>query len=340
MSKLWLSSLVLLLLLPATASPAAPTPKSVYSSYQGIKAFVSGTRTENLIQHSLVRSSSAANLVYKTPRTGSAAVKTRQLLSVAQSKGDISMIEMIHLGDAYRALGNKAPRLLARCLNTPRCHHASFIKSQQRSFLHQKMSEAMPHLSPTAVNHKVGELNERVMNRYYTASGWRQLPGEVGRNGIDGLFIKYSRDGSIRDVLVSESKYNFSPLGNTRHGKQMSRQWVLKKVDDLYRSTGNARYAEIRRFVERDDYRSILWRLRPSADGSGIFVIQRQRVMDNAGVLTLEGIRGGYRMVVDRAANQTIDILKPGNNFHAGIARNIQSVFDDIVQAERRRVAR
>ncbi|MGE4533469.1 hypothetical protein [Halomonas sp.] len=198
----------------------------------------------------------------------------------------------------------------------------------------------MPHLSPSAINHKVGELNERVMNRYYTSSNWRQLPGEVGRNGIDGLFVKFRRDGSIRDVLVSESKYNFSPLGNTLHGRQMSQQWTLRKADELYRATGDPRYREVKNFIEQGKYRSILWRLKPAADNSGFLAIQRLRVSDNAGILSFDEIRGGHRMLVDRVANQTIDVTQPANAFQASMARHIQSAFDDIVSEEYARIAR
>ncbi|MGM0632064.1 MAG: hypothetical protein ACQETO_02715 [Pseudomonadota bacterium] len=252
----------------------------------------------------------------------------------AQAKNDISIIDQLSLGPAYRNLGGDAPQLLAHCLNSYRCEHANFIINQQRSSLHRRMSWEMPHLSPTALNHKVGELNERVMNLYYTSTGWRQLPGEVGRNGIDGLFVKYRQDGSIRDVLVSESKYNFSPLGNTRNGTQMSRLWTEAKIDDLYRSTSDPRYLEVQRFVQQGSYRSIVWRLAPSADSDSIFVIQRRRVTDNGGVLSTEEIRGGHRMLVDREANQTIDMNNPLNEFQATMSRSIQRGIEDIVDEE------
>lgn len=336
----FLLTVTILGLLPISSGLAAPTPKSVQSGYHSIKSLIIGTRTINMAQRSLALGGSSVHIAYKVPKIGTNAMKTRHLLSVAQSRGDVSAVQMVQLGKVYRVLGNEAPRLLAKCLNAPGCRHSEFLVNQRRSYFHRQFSEAMPHLSPSAINHKVGELNERVMNRYYTSSGWRQLPGEVGRNGIDGLFVKYRRDGSVKDVLVSESKYNFSPLGNTQHGKQMSKQWTLKKLDDLYKSTGNPRYMEIRRLVEQDKYRNILWRLVPSTDGSSVVTIQRQRITDRSGVLARENIRGGHRMMVDRVANQAIDTLQPGNAFQSGIARSIRQEFDNIVSEEQLRVGR
>lgn len=69
-------------------------------------------------------------------------------------------------------------------------------------------------------------------------------------------------------------------------------------------------------------------------------MLQRQRVTDNAGVLTFDKIRGGHRMLVDRVANQTIDVTQPANAFQANMARNIQRAFDDIVAEEYARMAR
>ena len=47
-----------------------------------------------------------------------------------------------------------------------------------------------------------GYTTECVMNYFYTSSGWYKIEGEVGRNGLDGLYIKKEK-GIVRDVLVS-----------------------------------------------------------------------------------------------------------------------------------------
>ena len=50
-----------------------------------------------------------------------------------------------------------------------------------------------------------GTSAECVMHQFYADSGWTQIEGEIGRNGIDGLYYKM-KGGTIKEVLVSESK--------------------------------------------------------------------------------------------------------------------------------------
>lgn len=331
--------LVVLCLFHTSNTAAFPGPKSLRNGFQSIKVSLSGASTANVQQRFLIRGISTGRSAYVAPNVGNTNDRIRRLLELAQSRNDISIADMARLGAAYRTLGDDASSLLAHCLNTT-CNHAYFVVNQQRSSLHRRMSWELPHLSPSAINHKVGELNERVMNIYYTSTGWRQIPGEVGRSGIDGLFVKYRRDGGIREVLVSESKYNFSQLGNTQSGRQMSQQWTLRKIDNLFEANRDPVYLEVRRLVEQGNYRSILWRLMPSADKNSVFVIQRQRVRDDGGVLAFDDIRGGYRMLVDRVANQTIDLDLTSNAFQNVMASNIQRAFQDIVAEEYSKVAR
>lgn len=59
---------------------------------------------------------------------------------------------------------------------------------------------------------------ECVMHKFYTSSGWTKIEGEVGRNGIDGLYCK-KKNGTIHEVLVAESKWNKSRLGKSGKNK-------------------------------------------------------------------------------------------------------------------------
>ena len=54
-----------------------------------------------------------------------------------------------------------------------------------------------------------GYSSECLMHEFYTSTGWKQIEGEIGRNGIDGLYYK-TKNGQIREVLVAESKWNTS----------------------------------------------------------------------------------------------------------------------------------
>ena len=80
-----------------------------------------------------------------------------------------------------------------------------------------------------------GYATECVMHKFYTNTGWIQIEGEVGRNGIDGLYYK-KKNGVIREVLVAESKWNKARLGRSGKNKlikQMSQVWVLRTLDRL-----------------------------------------------------------------------------------------------------------
>ena len=101
-----------------------------------------------------------------------------------------------------------------------------------------------------ALNHIKGDLGELMMNRVFTSSvlkhtgGWGILtPTAVGRNGIDGLYIKMDSLGNPRSLLVADAKVNSAQLGYTKTGKQMSSEWIaprLSRTADSYRKLGTS----------------------------------------------------------------------------------------------------
>ena len=112
-----------------------------------------------------------------------------------------------------------------------------------------------------------GASAECVMHQFYTNSGWIQIEGEIGRNGIDGLYYK-AKDGVIKDVLVAESKWNTSRLGRSGKNKavkQMSQEWVLRTMNKLVKKIHTKVYTTLKRFIENDQYRARLFRLKPKS---------------------------------------------------------------------------
>lgn len=99
-----------------------------------------------------------------------------------------------------------------------------------------------------ALNHIKGDLGELMMDRVFTSSvlkrtgGWGRLtPTAVGRNGIDGLYIKMDASGNPRHLMIADAKVNSAQLGYTKTGKQMSRQWIaprLSRTADSYKKLG------------------------------------------------------------------------------------------------------
>lgn len=106
---------------------------------------------------------------------------------------------------------------------------------------------------------------ECVMHKFYTGRGWTQIEGEIGRNGIDGLYIK-QKDGVIKEVLVAESKWNKSHLnwsGKNKLIHQMSQEWVLKILYRLQKYKPLPEYNTIKKLIEYDQYRARLFKMLP-----------------------------------------------------------------------------
>jgi len=81
-----------------------------------------------------------------------------------------------------------------------------------------------------------GPLGESYMDHYFEMQGWEKLEGEVGRNGIDGLYVRRGKNGEIIRVMVSESKFGGSNLNVACSAQQMSHAWTLCKLDALDKS--------------------------------------------------------------------------------------------------------
>ncbi len=116
-----------------------------------------------------------------------------------------------------------------------------------------------------------GASTECVMHHFYINGGeWTQIEGEIGRNGIDGLYYK-KKNNTVKEVLVAESKWNTSRLGfsgKNKAVKQMSQEWVLRTMDKLVGKTDMQTYRTLRELISHDQYRARLFRLKPIGEGS------------------------------------------------------------------------
>ncbi len=172
-----------------------------------------------------------------------------------------------------------------------------------------------------------GDVAEMIMDDYFKNSGWSKRAGEVGVNGIDGLYIKKS-NGVVKQVLFVESKYNTSKLGKVRDGsKQMSKQWMQHKIDSLIkkaRQTGNEKtlkeYLQIRKYIEQDIYRARLWNIKPVGNGKYLFHVKDiiPTNTKNIKTTTLSG-RNAYKI-----DGQVIDIRHPKTGYEQKIAQSIR----------------
>lgn len=79
---------------------------------------------------------------------------------------------------------------------------------------------------PTSSNASKGEHVENYTEKLFELAGYKSmLPSNLrvnGNQGIDHVFYKEDANGNIIEMIIAESKYNTSKLGNTNFGKQMS----------------------------------------------------------------------------------------------------------------------
>lgn len=157
-----------------------------------------------------------------------------------------------------------------------------------------------------------GASAECVMHYFYVSNGWTQIEGEIGRNGIDGLYYK-KKNNTIKEVLVAESKWNTSRLGfsgKNKTIKQMSKEWVLRTMDRLVRKMDSHTYRILRKLISHDQYRSRLFKMKPVEDSSIQITIYK---IKNKGLTAFDEIRDTQL--------RPIDINAPKSNFEKGIAK-------------------
>ena len=155
-----------------------------------------------------------------------------------------------------------------------------------------------------------GASAECVMHQFYTQSSWVQIEGEIGRNGIDGLYYK-SKNNKITEVLVAESKWNTSRLGKSGKNKtikQMSQEWVLKTMKKLIKKNPNMPYSTLTKFIQQDQYRARLFRLKPTSNNGIQISIYK---IKNKGAKAFDEIK--------ERQLKPIDINHPKNSFETSI---------------------
>ena len=89
-----------------------------------------------------------------------------------------------------------------------------------------------------------GNFGESVMQKSFIrhlgeSGNWHSVTPRLGRQGIDGLFLRYKSNGLPDRIMVVESKFGSSRLGHTTDGRQLSWDWTRKRLAGLsgrYRS--------------------------------------------------------------------------------------------------------
>jgi hypothetical protein len=89
---------------------------------------------------------------------------------------------------------------------------------------------------------EVGEaIRDQTIGRYLHQNGqWQNVSPRLGRQGIDHISMRFDENGDPNGLLVEETKYGSSKLGETDDGIQLGTRWTNKRLQAI----GN-RYVEV-----------------------------------------------------------------------------------------------
>lgn len=163
-------------------------------------------------------------------------------------------------------------------------------ESEVKSFDSRPGLEELPHLEEKDVSEKQieeiqkaikriangeelttvekGNLCEMMMDQYYISKGYTPMHERVtsledkGHQGIDGV---YEKDGKY---VIVDAKYGTAQLGETQDGKQMSAEWIDRRLDD---AVGKEKADEIRDAYEDDpdNVSTEVYHFDPEPDANG-----------------------------------------------------------------------
>ncbi len=242
-------------------------------------------------------------------------------LASAERRWNIDDVARLQAWERYNAISD-GDALLLRCLKEPKCEPMACADIARLSDLHREVVLRRPASNLGQVNQAVGDISERVMVRHFESTGWTQIQGQVGRSGIDGLFVKRNAEGAVREVLAVESKYNTSALQPTNHGQQMSREWMAKKLRNLRdQQPDEATYRRVEELVGRGYYRARLWTMRMER---GEIQISLQRIRSASEKVDELIEDPGTRVSVPPSA---IRISAPGSSFEKTIVDAYQQAL-------------
>lgn len=115
------------------------------------------------------------------------------------------------------------------------------LKRSEKSIIKIRQKYNKAHVK--ALNIK-GQAVENLMDDFFAKDGWERLDGKRGRNGFDALYVRRNKKGDIVDYIVAEAKSGSSRLNMTKHGRQLSPEWVKHNKVELLRKAQQAYAAE------------------------------------------------------------------------------------------------
>jgi len=155
----------------------------------GIKILKGKKLVSSIEQGSQILKIAKLNKVAEQMLTNTKIVNIQDLLNLAVKENRVGFVEQFSYIKTFKEIKN-GDTLLLQCLKNSACDLSNYSSLMNKSPLHITIASKYPTLKLAQINSKVGAINETLMNKYFKSTGWTKLEGEVGRNGIDGLFIK------------------------------------------------------------------------------------------------------------------------------------------------------
>lgn len=86
-----------------------------------------------------------------------------------------------------------------------------------------------------------GDLGEARTALTMQKAGYTEMPARLARNnGFDGVWVKYNTDGSIKNIIITETKFSSTrkaSMANTKSmGKQLSNRWIRENIRKMRKS--------------------------------------------------------------------------------------------------------
>lgn len=117
-----------------------------------------------------------------------------------------------------------------------------FIVSSHEQLLYNSYTQ-----SQSRYQELKGTFGENLMDEFFSKTGgWQRIEsakvvnsagttvlakeGSNLKTGLDGIYVKFDKNGNPKGLMVGEAKANGSKLSATQSGKQMSPQWINERL--------------------------------------------------------------------------------------------------------------
>ena len=194
--------------------------------------------------------------------------------------------------------------------------------------LDERIKAVKPFLPDSKIQKLKGDIGEKTMDMFFKNSKWSKIEGQVGNHGIDGLYIKRDKNKNVKQILAVESKYNKSKPGNTLDGKQMSRDWIIAKIDNLIvKYPDNKDYLQIKELVLQNKYRRRFFHIN---EINGKLQIKISKIEDNGDKdIKIKDLKGNEQMKINSV--KEIDMQNTQNKYEENIVNNYLKNVNDVI---------